>query len=59
MDHWLAAGQRFVNRRQAKDETLAWMLWYIQFRFHSNLSYVSPMKFKQHWLAAHAEQASS
>ncbi len=28
-------GQRFVTRRQAKDETIAWLLWYNQTRLHS------------------------
>jgi putative transposase len=51
-------GQRFVTRRHAKDETLAWLLWYNQSRLHSTLNYVSPMQFDKHWLAAQAKQAS-
>lgn len=51
-------GQRFVTRRHAKDETLAWLLWYNQSRLHSTLDYVSPMQFEQHWLAAQAKQTS-
>src|SRR5260370_34189435 len=35
-------GQRFETIRQAKDETLAWLLWYNQTRMHSTLGYVSP-----------------
>jgi putative transposase len=35
-------GQRFVTRRQAKDEVIAWLLWYNQTRLHSTLAYVSP-----------------
>ena len=50
-------GQRFVTRRHAKDETIAWLLWYNKVRLHSTLAYVSPMQFEQTWL--HARQASS
>jgi putative transposase len=52
-------GQRFVTRRHAKDETIAWLLWYNKARLHSTLAYVSPMQFEQPWLAAQARQASS
>ena len=52
-------GQRFETRRQAKDETIAWLLWYNRARLHSTLAYVSPMQFEQDWLAAHSEQANS
>ena len=52
-------GQRFVTRRHAKDETIAWLLWYNKARLHSTLAYVSPMQFEQTWLAAQARQASS
>ena len=52
-------GQRFVTRRHAKDETIAWLLWYKQARLHSTLAYVSPMQFEQTWFAAQARQASS
>jgi putative transposase len=51
-------GQRFTNRRHAKDETLAWLLWYNQSRLHFTLNYVSPMQFENQWLAAHAKQAT-
>jgi transposase InsO family protein len=51
-------GQRFLTRRHAKDETLAWLLWYNQSRLHSTLNYVSPMQFEQHWQMAQSEQAS-
>ena len=47
-------GQRFVNRRQAKDETIAWLLWYNKARLHSTLAYVSPMQFESEWLARQA-----
>jgi len=36
-------GQRFETIRQAKDETLAWLLWYNQTRMHSTINYVSPI----------------
>ena len=52
-------GQRFETRRQAKDETIAWLLWYNRTRVHSTLAYVSPMQFEQDWFAAHAMQANS
>jgi transposase InsO family protein len=52
-------GQRFVTRRQAKDEIIAWLLWYNKTRLHSTLAYVSPMQFEQDWLAAQARKASS
>jgi putative transposase len=51
-------GQRFATRRHAKDETLAWLLWYNQSRLHSTLNYVSPMQFEKHWRAAQAKLAS-
>ena len=52
-------GQRFETRRHAKDETIAWLLWYNRTRLHSTLAYVSPMQFEQDWLAAQAKQANS
>ena len=52
-------GQRFKTRRQAKDETIAWLLWYNRARLHSTLAYVSPMQFEHNWLAAQPKQASS
>jgi len=52
-------GQRFVTRRHAKDETIAWLLWYNKARLHSTLAYVSPMQFEQTWLAVQPRQASS
>ena len=47
-------GQRFVTRRHAKDETIAWLLWYNKARLHSTLAYVSPMQFESEWLARQA-----
>ena len=52
-------GQRFVTRRHAKDETIAWLLWYNRARLHSTLAYVSPMQFEENWLLAQAKQVSS
>ena len=52
-------GQRFVTRRQAKDEAIAWLLWYNQTRLHSTLAYVSPVRYEQDWLAAQAKQVNS
>jgi len=51
-------GQRLATRRYAKDETLAWLLWYNSSRLHSTLNYVSPMQFEQHWLTDQAKQES-
>ena len=42
-------GQRLETIRQAKDETLAWLLWYNKLRMHSTLNYVSPVQFEQQW----------
>lgn len=53
---WLH-GQRFVTRRHAMDETIAWLLWYNRSRLHSTLNYVSPMQFEQHWQTQQAKQA--
>jgi len=52
-------GQRFKTRRQAKDETVAWLLWYNRARLHSTLAYVSPMQFERNWLVNQPRQASS
>ena len=48
-----------MTRRQAKDEVIAWLLWYNQTRLHSTLAYVSPVQFEQDWLAAQAMQVNS
>lgn len=48
-----------MSRRQAKDEVMAWMLWYNRTRLHSTLAYVSPMQFEENWLAGQARQASA
>ena len=52
-------GQRFETRRQAMDETIAWLLGYNSTRLHSTLAYISPMQFEQNWLAALPKQANS
>ena len=52
-------GERFVTRRQAKGEVIAWMLRYNQTRLHSTLACVSPVRFEQDWLAAQAMQVNS
>jgi putative transposase len=51
-------GQRFRTIREAKDEPLAWLLWYNQTRMHSTLNYVSPVQFEQDWTAATTEIAA-
>jgi len=45
-------GQCFETIRQAKDETIAWLLWYNQTRMHSTLGYVSPVQFEKGWKEA-------
>ena len=52
-------GQRFATRRDAKDEAIAWLVWYNKTRLHSTLDYVSPMRFEKDWLAAQARQVNS
>ena len=52
-------GQRIKTRRQARDATIAWLLWYNCTRLRSTLAYVSPMKFEQDWLADQPRQANS
>ena len=52
-------GQIFKTIRQAKDETMAWLIWYNRTRLHSTLAYVSPMQFEQNWHAVQVMQASS
>jgi len=52
-------GQKFKTRREAKDETIAWLLWYNRTRLHSTLAYISPVQFEQNWLANQPKQANS
>jgi putative transposase len=52
------SGQRFESIRQAKDETIAWLLWFNQTRAHSALNYISPMQFEQDWSDATTEIAA-
>jgi putative transposase len=42
-------GQRFGTIREAKDETISWLLWYNRTRMHSTLNYLSPIQFEQDW----------
>jgi putative transposase len=51
-------GRRFETMHQARDETIAWLLWYNQTRIHSTLNYVSPIQFEQDWTGATAETAA-
>lgn len=51
-------GQRFVSRRQAKDEVVAWLLWYNRTRLHSTLAYVTPVRFEQDWHLAQRQRVS-
>jgi transposase InsO family protein len=45
-------GMQLQTIRQAKDETLDWLLWYNRTRMHSTLKYTSPMQFEQQWQAS-------
>jgi len=40
-------GRHFQTIRQAKDEVIAWLLWYNQTRMHSTLNYLSPTEYEQ------------
>jgi putative transposase len=51
-------GQRFQTIREAKDEVIAWLLWYNRTRMHSTLGYVSPMRFEQDWMDARLKIAA-
>ena len=51
-------GQKFKTRRKAKDETIAWLLWYNRARLHSTLAHISPVQFEQNWLANQPKRAS-
>ena len=51
-------GSRFETIRQAKDEVIAWLLWYNRTRMHSTLKYVSPMQFEQDWADESAKIAA-
>ena len=52
-------GQRFETRRQARDEVIAWLVWYNKTRLHSTLNYVSPVRFEQDWFVAQTKHANS
>jgi transposase InsO family protein len=45
-------GEQFETIREAKDATIAWLLWYNQTRMHSTLNYISPSEFEQNWVDA-------
>ena len=52
-------GQRFKTRRQARDEIVAWLLWYNGARLHLTLGYVSSVHLEKNWHAAQPRQANS
>lgn len=51
-------GQKFKTRREAKDETIAWLLRYNRARPHLTLACISPVQSEQNWLASQPNQAS-
>jgi putative transposase len=51
-------GKQFKTIREAKDETIAWLLWYNRTRMHSTLDYVSPMQFEQDWTETTTKSAA-
>jgi transposase InsO family protein len=51
-------GERFRSIRAAKDETIAWLLWYNKTRMHSTLNYLSPIEFEQDWADARMKIAA-
>jgi putative transposase len=51
-------GERFQSIRQAKDEVLAWLLWYNRQRMHSTLNYLSPTEFESRWENGDARAAA-
>ena len=52
-------GQKFKTRGEAKDETIAWLVWNKRPRLHSTLACVSPVQFEQNLLANQPKQANS
>jgi putative transposase len=51
-------GKHFETIRQAKDEIIAWLLWYNQTRMHSTLNYLSPNEYEQDCKQATAKIAA-
>ena len=51
-------GRRFRTIREAKDETISWLLWYNRTRMHSTLNYLSPTQFEQDWTDARRKIAA-
>jgi putative transposase len=51
-------GKQFQTIREAKDETIAWLLWYNRTRMHSTLDYVSPTQFEQDWTEARTKSVA-
>ena len=51
-------GQRFTNRRHAKNVAFTWLLWYKPVPTTFTLDFVSPMQFEKHRIAAQTRQTS-
>ena len=51
-------GQHFDTIRQAKDETVAWLLWNNQTRMHSTLGYAATVEFENEWENTQAKAAA-
>ncbi len=52
-------GEPLETMREAKDEAIAWLLWYHRTQMHSTLHGVSLMQFQQDWTEAARKVAAS
>jgi len=55
----LKATKGFKTQREAKGETIDWLLWFSRDRLHSTLAFLGPTQFEQEWLSNQPQQANS